>query len=100
MGQVQGSKAIDRYVELDNEAVDDAVLNFNGIKPGKNGDIKALFCSRCNKQNPPELEYCDICHAPLTEKAVIAVETKKKADMRALFEELKKEFKEEMRVSY
>ncbi len=97
MGQVQGSKVIDRYVELNDEAVDGAILNFyNMTKPETNDKIKPLFCSRCNKQNSPELEYCDICHAPLTEKALIEVESKKKVEMRALFDELKKEFKEEM----
>ena len=97
MGQVQGSKVIERYVELNDEASDDAMLSFYGMtKPNGNGDIKPLFCSRCNKQNPPDLEFCNICHAPLTEKALVEVESKKKVEMRALFDELKKEFKEEM----
>jgi integrase len=98
MGQVQGSKVIDRYVELNEDAVDDAVLNFYGMKAKENGEIKPLFCSRCNKQNSPELEYCDICHAPLTEKAIISVDKKKGIEMRDMFNEMVKKFKEEMKA--
>ena len=97
MGQVQGSKVIDRYVELNEDAVDDAVLNFYGMKQKTNGDIKPLFCSRCNKQNSPELEYCDVCHAPLTEKAMVAVDEKKRIEMQDVFNEMVRKFKEEMR---
>jgi hypothetical protein len=98
MGQVQGSKVIDRYVELNEESVDEAVLNFYGMKQKDNGDIKPMFCSRCEKQNPPELEYCNTCHAPLTEKAILEVDTKKRIDVRDMFNEMVKEFKEEMRT--
>ena len=98
MGQVQGSKVIDRYVELNDDAVDDAVLNFYGMKAKENGDIKPLFCSRCNKQNSPELEYCNKCNAPLTEKAMMAVDTKKKIEMQDMFNEMVRKFKEEMRA--
>ena len=98
MGQVQGSKVIDRYVELNEDAVDDAILNFYGIKNKSNGDIKPLFCSRCEKQNPPELEYCSTCHAPLTEKAIVTVDNRKKIEMRDMFNEMVKKFKEEMKA--
>ncbi len=97
MGQVQGSKVIDRYVELNEEAVDDAVLSFYGVKHKNNGDIKPLFCSRCNRQNSPELEFCDICHAPLTEMALAEVDEKKRIEMQDMFNEMVKKFKVEMR---
>ena len=98
MGQVQGSKVIDRYVELNEEAIDDAVLNFYGIAaPKGNSDIKPLFCSRCNNQNSPELEYCNTCHAPLTEKAMVEIDTKKKMEIQILLNEMFNNFKEEMR---
>jgi len=97
MGQVQGSKVIDRYVELNEEAVDDAVLNFYGVKAKTNGDIKPLFCSRCCRQNPPELEYCNVCHAPLTEKAVMEVDDKKRIEMNDVFNEMVKKFKAEIK---
>lgn len=98
MGQVQGSKVIERYVELNQEAVDDAILSFYGMKQKNNGDIRPLFCSRCDKQNSPELEYCNTCHAPLTEKAIIAADTKKKIEMQDLFNEMVRKFKEEMKA--
>ncbi len=82
MGQVQGSKSIERYVRLSTEDIDDTVLNFYGIKNNKkNDDIKPLYCSRCKQQNPPELEYCRYCNSPLTEKAIIKVEEKKRLEM-------------------
>ncbi len=88
MGQVQGSKVIERYVKLSGEDVDEAILNFYGITNPKNSDIKPLFCSRCGKQNAPELEYCSICHAPLTELARVNVEETKKKELSDLVEEL------------
>lgn len=97
MGQVQGSKVIDRYVELNEESIDNTVLNFYGIKAQNNGDIKPLFCSRCNRQNPPDLEYCKICHAALTEKALSEVDTKKRTEMEDIFREMVRKFKVEMR---
>lgn len=113
MGQVQGSKAIKRYVELSTEAVEETVLSFYKMKPKKNNEIKPLFCSRCDKQNPPEMEFCKWCNSPLTEKAITKVEEKKRIEMsdyvknvflkqfeedpkfrRKLIEERKKEFGE------
>lgn len=94
MGQVQGSRVIERYVNLNEEAVDDAILSFHGIKPKENGDIKAVYCSRCTKQNPPELDYCEVCHGALTEKAVLEAGRKQKEE---LFNELVERFKEELR---
>jgi len=88
MGQVQGSKVIERYVKLSGEDVDEAILNFYGLVNPKNSDIKPLFCSRCGKQNAPELEYCSICHAPLTEKARVNVEEIKKKELSDIVEEL------------
>ncbi|MFH1229730.1 MAG: tyrosine-type recombinase/integrase [Candidatus Aenigmatarchaeota archaeon] len=99
MGQVLGSKVIDRYVSLSGEDTDEAILSFYGIVAGANHDIKPMFCSRCNKQNPPELEYCSICNSPLTEKAKVEVEEKRTLEIKDLVElliqkrlgELKKE---------
>jgi integrase len=97
MGQVQGSKVIERYVNLSEEATDEAILNFYGITNPENSDIKPLFCSRCRKQNPPESEYCSICNGPLTEKAMLEVEEKKKVDMKDFVEILIQKRMEELR---
>ena len=88
MGQVQGSKVIDRYVKLSGEDTDEAIMSFYGLANPKNKDIKAKFCSRCGKQNPPELEYCNICNSPLTEKAKLEVEEKKRMELKNFVEEL------------
>ena len=100
MGQVQGSKAIERYVNLDNETTDEVILNFNNVKvkSNGNGDIIPLFCSRCQKQNPPELEYCQICSAPLTEMARMNVEKKQINELREkYFQEFVGELVEKIR---
>lgn len=98
MGQVQGSKTIDRYVNLSTGDIDSAILSFYGIKNANNDNgIKPLYCSRCNKQNAPDKEFCDICHAPLTEKARLKVEEKKKFELKDLIEELIKKRMEELR---
>ena len=82
MGQVMGSKAIKRYVNLSTEAIEETVLGFYGIKNNKKKEeIKPLYCSRCEKQNPPELEFCQYCNSPLTEKAIIKVEEKKRLEI-------------------
>lgn len=98
MGQVQGSKVIERYVELNEEAVDNAILGFHGIKPKENGDIKALFCSRCGKQNSPELDYCNVCHGALTDKALQELEDKKELEKDVLYKQLVQRFKEELKA--
>jgi integrase len=88
MGQVQGSDVIERYVKLSGEDTDEAILNFYGLANPNNSDIKPLFCSRCGKQNAPELEYCSICNAPLTEKSKLKVEEQKKQEIQDLVEVL------------
>jgi len=101
MGQVQGSDVIERYVKLAGEDTDEAILNFYGITNPKNSDIKPLFCSRCGKQNSPELEYCSICNTALTEKARLKVEEQKKLELKDIVEELiqkkVRELKEEIK---
>jgi len=97
MGQVQGSKVIGRYVKLSGEDADEAILNFYGLANPKNSDIKPLFCPRCGKQNPPELEYCSICNAALTEKSKLKIEEQKKSELKDLVEELIKKRIEELR---
>jgi integrase len=102
MGQVQGSDVIERYVKLSGEDTDEAILNFYGITNPKNSDIKPLFCPRCGRQNAPELEYCSICNAALTEKARLKVEEQKKLELKDLVEELiqkrMEELKEEIKL--
>lgn len=97
MGQVLGSDVIERYVALNDEDTDTAILNFYGIKQAENGDIKPMFCSRCGKQSPPEKEFCVVCDAPLTDKAMIEVEEKKKVEMTDFVEELIKKRMEEFK---
>lgn len=77
--------------------MDDAVLNFYGMKQKVNGDIKPLFCFRSNMQNSPEFEYGDVCHAPLTERARVEVDEKKRIEMQDVFNEMVRTFKEDMR---
>jgi len=98
MGQVQGSKVIDRYVALSTEDTDEAIMAFHGLVIPKNMDIKAKFCSRCGKQNPSELEYCNICHSPLTEKARVESEDKKRLELTDLVEELIRKRMEELKT--
>lgn len=45
-----------------------------------------VLCVRCGKQNPPEKNYCDVCHGPLSEKAMIEVEEKKTSELKELVE--------------
>lgn len=98
MGQVQGSDVIGRYVKLSGDDTEEAILNFYGITNPKNSDIKPLFCSRCGKQNAPELQYCSICNAPLTEKARLTIEDKYMKDNEDLVERLIAKKMEELKT--
>ena len=102
MGQVQGSDAIRRYVALNKEDTDEAILSFYGIKNERaNGDIKPLFCSRCGKQATPEKEFCPTCNAPLTEMAKLNVEKKKEMELKDIVEFLLKgKMKDEINVMF
>ncbi len=98
MGQVQGSRAIERYVALNNEDMQNVILGFNGLpSETKNSNINIIFCPRCNNMNSPEKEYCDFCSSPLTEKARLENIEKQKVDLAALVEELIKKRMEELK---
>ncbi len=100
MGQVQGSRVIERYVALNDEIVDDTILAFNGIKVAKTeNDIKILICPRCKNQNTPESEYCQNCNMPLTNKAMIEADKKRNKELEQLIQfMINKKMKKELNV--
>lgn len=72
-GWEQGSDMPSVYFHLSGEDTDRAILRMHGVK--KDGDnegesFTGLKCQICGKKNPPELNYCERCNKPLTEKAV------------------------------
>lgn len=67
MGWVPASKMSKIYVHLDNEAVDNAILEANGIKKEKKLPEmrKSRMCLRCKTLNPANHKFCLQCGRPL-----------------------------------
>lgn len=67
MGWVPASKMSRIYVHLDNEAVDRAILEANGIKKEKKAPEvrKSRMCLRCKTLNPANHKFCLQCGRPL-----------------------------------
>ena len=71
MGWTQASKMASIYVHLSGKDIDKAILKLHGKIPDdkREDKIKVRVCPICETENSFELEYCNRCHSPLTEKA-------------------------------
>ena len=70
-GWSQNSDMPSVYFHLSGEDVDRAILQMYGLHKEKEEEtFQLLKCGRCGEDNPPEVDYCRRCRAPLTQKAI------------------------------
>lgn len=88
MGWTQASKMASVYVHLSGKDVDDAILSLYGKIPEHKNDttIKTRLCPICETENSFELDWCNKCHRPLTDKAMIELEEQQKEKEKLLMD--------------
>jgi len=74
------AKMLRIYVNLVDKDVEEAILQYHGIRPEPNNsnEKEVVKCPRCGATNPREANYCWRCAYPLHQQAALELEIKEK----------------------
>ena len=77
-GWVQGSNQAATYVHLSGRDLDKKIMEMHGLREEKEDKKEPRRCYRCGKVNPPGMNFCGMCQAPLDPETAMEVDRMEK----------------------
>jgi len=96
-GWTGSSRMAGTYVHLSGADLDDDLLKAAGVETAveqKVSPLKTKVCSRCERLNPGEAQYCLQCGLPFNPEEIISTEVELETKLKRMEEQLNYAFKE------